>query len=181
MAVAPDGRVYVYKEVNKPDLIISEASKEIIRVNGDDDIRYTYAPGDLWSRTKDSGITIQETFSKHGVRLTQVSNKRVQGWLTVKEHLAVIDTRDAITGAPIKRANLTIFNTCATLIKHIAMIQRDDKDPNDCATQPHDITHICDALRYGLASRNKNATLTEDKRLPRKKLDRYVNRMTDWG
>jgi hypothetical protein len=23
------------------------------------------------------------------------------------------------------------------------MIQRDDKDPNDCATQPHDITHIC--------------------------------------
>jgi hypothetical protein len=34
MAVAPDGKMYVYKEVNKPDLIISEASKEIIRVNG---------------------------------------------------------------------------------------------------------------------------------------------------
>ena len=28
------------------------------------------------------------------------------------------------------------------------LIQHDPKKPSDCAVEPHDITHICDALRY---------------------------------
>ena len=27
-------------------------------------------------------------------------------------------------------------------------IQHDERNPNDCANEPHELTHICDALRY---------------------------------
>ena len=66
----------------------------------------------------------------------------------LKEALKVVNTRDIHTGEPTKTAKLKIFSTCTTLIKHLPQIQRDEKDPNDCATEPHYITHILDALRY---------------------------------
>ena len=32
------------------------------------------------------------------------------------------------------------------------MIQHDEKKPNDCAKEPHELTHACDALRYACTS-----------------------------
>ena len=152
-AVDTHNNVYCYKELHESDLIISRAAKRIIEVNGTDKIKTTYAPPDLWSRTKDSGKTIQETFGENGVSLYRSSNNRIQGWYAVKEALEIKDSQDEITGAPKKRTNLVVFSNCINLIKNIALIQRDEKDPNDCATVPHDITHIVDAIRYYCVTR----------------------------
>ena len=39
------------------------------------------------------------------------------------------------------------------LIRCLPAIQFDTKNPNDCANQPHELTHSCDALRYFAVSR----------------------------
>ena len=41
------------------------------------------------------------------------------------------------------------------------LILHDDKNPSDCSTEPHDITHICDALRYFCVTRTLGAERIE--------------------
>lgn len=191
-AVDPQNNVWVYKELHESNLIISEAAERIKEINGTDKIRQTYAPGDLWSRTKDTGKSIEETFRIHGVSLYQSSNKRVQGWLAVKEGLKIIESRDIITGEPVKTAKLRVFDSCPVLIKHVQAIQRDPKDANDCAEQPHEITHICDALRYFCVTRFNGFKAAEqetdpDKWTHDKKVHktyasgRNANKLASWG
>lgn len=184
-AVSPQNKVYAYKELHESDLIISEAAKRILEINNNDVIRSTYAPPDLLSRTKDTGKSIWETFNEYGVRFDKSSNVRVQGWLAVKEALKLQDTRDVITGEAIKEPNLYIFNNCTNLIKNLSAIQRDEKDANDCAEKPHDLTHICDALRYYCVMRYNAhvATKKEDDRITSKskQFELYAKSVTKWG
>lgn len=147
-AVDPNNDIYVYKELHEGDLIISEAAERIKKINGIDSIRKTYAPTDLWSRDKVTGRTIADTFNQNGIYFTKASRDRVPGWLAVKEMLKVLDSKDVHNGDPIKTSKLKIFSNCETLIKHIPQVQRDESDPNDMANEPHELTHILDALRY---------------------------------
>jgi hypothetical protein len=62
----------------------------------------------------------------------------------VKERLQV----NTITGKP----KLMIHESCKSLINSLKMIQYDEKNPNDCAKEPHDLTHSVDSLRYGCTS-----------------------------
>lgn len=181
-AVDPQENVYAYKELHEPNLIISQAAKRMIEANGDDDIYYTYAPGDLWSRTKDTGKSIQETFGENGVSLSKASNSRITGWYSIKEGLEVIDSKDIFTGASIKTSKLKIFSNCRTLIKFLPQIQRSEKDSNDCAMQPHIVTHICDSLRYYCVTRfngyNTIEVKTEQQQLEERK---YNDMIEDLG
>ena len=43
---------------------------------------------------------------------------------------------------------LLVFQSCKGLIDDLMAIQHDEKNPSDCAKQPHEITHRPDALRY---------------------------------
>ena len=47
---------------------------------------------------------------------------------------------------------LRIFRNCINLIRCLPLLQYDEKNPCDAATEPHEITHITDALRYFCAS-----------------------------
>jgi phage terminase large subunit len=80
--------------------------------------------------------------------LTKTSVDRVDGWLATKEWIKVIDSKDIETGEQIKTSKLKVFKNCSNLIKNLPQVQVDEKDPNDVATEPHEPTHICDALRY---------------------------------
>ena len=42
---------------------------------------------------------------------------------------------------------LRVFDTCRNLIRCLPALQTDEKNPNDVATEPHNITHPPDALR----------------------------------
>ena len=48
-----------------------------------------------------------------------------------------------------------IFKTCANLIRTLPLLQHDEKDPNDVANEPHELTHGPDAIRYFIAGRPK--------------------------
>ena len=157
-AIAPNGRVYMYRELKKSGLIVSDAAQEILSNTGvNEKIVTTYAPDDIWSRQKDTGKTMAEVFLSNGVAIVKASRSRVQGWLQVKEFLAPMDD-----GKP----KLMVFNTCQNFIDDIQAIQASDKDPNDCAVEPHDITHLPDACRYFCISRTMAAKSGEDKPEP---------------
>ena len=100
----------------------------------------------MWNRQKDSGKSMAEIFAQNGVGLLRASNNRIQGWMAVKEMLKPMKN-------DTDKPGLLVTNECRGLIRNIQLIQHDEENPSDCATQPHDITHICDALRYFCATR----------------------------
>ena len=88
----------------------------------------------MWNRQKDSGKSMAELFMLNGLPIIKANNNRVQGWLQVKEFLKPMsDDKPA----------LVIFDTCKELIESLREIQADETNPNDCAKEPHKITHIC--------------------------------------
>lgn len=171
VAVDTQGVAYVIGETYAHGLKISDAARAILDgepkslTGGRDFGNFVYAPPDLWSRTKDSGIGINETFFQNGVMLTKSNNARVPGWLQVHERLRVIDDVDGG-----KTAMLKIFSTCKNLIRCISTIKADEDDINDCATEPHELTHLPDALRYfciqhQVSAREPDTRTAEDKML----------------
>ena len=136
IAVLPDGRAYVYDEIYESGLIVSMAAEKISGKLRQD--MTVIAPADLWSRSKDSGRSISELFSEGGVYLTKITPDRIDGWLALKEWLADAD------GAP----RLRIFQNCANIIRTLPLLLYDPKRHGDAATEPHEITHAPDALRY---------------------------------
>lgn len=136
--------VYVYKELGASNMPISEASKAMLDMTEEkEDIYATFAPPDMWSRSQETGRDKAQIFYENGLTLTKASNDREAGWLAIKELLK----KDA-NGEP----RLKIFSNCRELIKCLPALQIDPKRPTDCATEPHDITHMPDALRYYAAS-----------------------------
>ncbi len=148
IAVDGQNKSYVYKELYQDNLIISDAAEEIKRVNGNDVIYSTFAPPDLWNRRQETGKSAADLFRENGVLLTKVSNDRVQGWYNLKEWLKPYEDEQGIT-----TAKLVIFKNCTNLIRCLPQLQHDERDPNDVATEPHEITHAPDAIRYYCAGR----------------------------
>ena len=141
------GFVYIYKEVYKPNLIISDAAKAVIEATGVGEVPVcTFAPPDLWTRRQDSGKSAAQIFAENGVILTKASNDRVHGWWGVKEYFMKAKNE---AGEYVPR--MKIFSCCRNLIRSLMQITFDEKNPDDCATVPHEITHAPDALRYFVA------------------------------
>ena len=139
IALSPDGRVYVYRELCESDLIISAAAGRINAATPPEESIYaTLAPPDLFGRVQESGRSRAEIFREHGVRFVKSSNDRLAGWLALKELL-----RTENDGLP----RLLIFNTCRELIRCLPMLLSDPARPGDVLTEPHAITHAPDALR----------------------------------
>lgn len=155
VAVDTKGNEYVYKELYESNLIISAAAQRIIEVNGDDKIKCTYAPPDLWNRRNDTGKSAYDIFRENGVILRRSANNRIQGWYAVAEHLKVYDEKDEQTGELKKTAKLKFFNTCLNILRTLPIIQHDEKNPNDVAKEPHELTHAPDALRGFCIERTK--------------------------
>ena len=157
-AVKPNGDVVTYREVHVPDLLPSDAAKLILdNTPRSEQIIFTYAPPDLWARTKDRGMSVVEQFFKFGIdNIVQADNNRVAGWVDMKEWLKVQEDEQGR-----KYSCYTIFDICRNLIENIPMAQSDEKNPSDMAKEPHNITHALDAVRYFFRSRP--APLTEER------------------
>lgn len=142
----------VIHEIYESNLIVSEACEKIKSITkslgfSEEEVHLTLAPSDLWNTNNHTGKSTSDIFYENGVILTKVSRERVAGWLAVKELMKVREERDEHTGDKIKVSDLTIYSTCRNLIRCIPLLQYDDKKINDCATEPHEITHGPDALR----------------------------------
>lgn len=133
---------YVYKELYESNLIVSEAARKINEMTTED-IYCDYAPPDLWNRNRDTGKSTSDIFAESGQYLTKADNNRVTGWLAVHEWLKVIEDEQGQ-----KTCKLHIFSNCVNLIRTLPAVQHDEKNPNDVANEPHELTHAPDALRY---------------------------------
>lgn len=153
IAIDTKGKAYVYNEIHKQNLIVSEARQTLKSIMRHYKYKYIYAPPDLWNRNRDTGKSTAELFWEGGVDLTKASNNRIAGWLNVKEWLKVRKVRNEQTGELYEESDLKIFSNCINLIKYLPQLQHDEKEPNDVATEPHEPTHITDALRYFCVSR----------------------------
>ncbi len=145
IAVDFEGRSYVYREARVPGLIVSEAARLMRDMTPENEkILYTIAPPDMWSTQRDTGLTIADIFTRQGIGLVRAGSSRVQGWMSVKEQLLKEGE-----GAPM----LLVFSDCRGLISDMMSLQHSEENPSDAATEPHDVTHAPDALRYYCRSR----------------------------
>jgi len=136
------GYATVFKEVYAHDLIVSAAAEAIREASAGLEIYRTLAPPDLWSRQKDSGKSIAMLFEEHGVPLCAADNNRIGGWMALKEWLKVFVNDGG------EDSKLKISRDCENLIRCLPSLLSDKKRIGDCATEPHEITHLPDALRY---------------------------------
>lgn len=140
IAMDYERNIYVYRELKQKDMAISKAAQKINELTPENENIYvTLAPPDMWGRSQESGRQKADLFREAGLSLVESSNNREAGWLAIKELLTLQEN-----GKP----RLFIFNNCTELIHDLPALIRDSKFPTDCMTEPHEITHVPDALRY---------------------------------
>lgn len=146
IAVDDMDHAVVYREVYEPNLIIPVAAKRILEAMPPGELERIsafYAPKDLWNRRQETGKSVVDLFWDEGLALDKVSNGRVAGWYELKRRLQpVLDVDGTL------RPKMQIFSTCLNLIRTLPGLQHDEKNPNDTAKEPHELTHAPDALRY---------------------------------
>lgn len=155
-AVDEDGRSWAFRYYEREKLIVPEASTEIKNHTlPHENVMATYAPPDMWNRQKDTGRTMAEIFSENGINIVKSDNNRVQGHMMIKTLMAPMPLNDPFVKslfpagkAPDRMPGLMFFDCLEKPISDIQSIQADDTNPNDCAKDPHDITHSVDAVRY---------------------------------
>ncbi len=144
-AVAPEGKLYVYRELYLRKTLSSEIAKRVKALSEGERIAYTVASPDAWQQRGLKGAegeSIAEVFGHNGVPLLPADNARVPGWQRIREALA-----DADDGTP----ELRIFETCRNLIRTLPGLTFDAHDCEDVSDTCED--HAPEALRYGLMSR----------------------------
>ena len=170
-AVDEDGRCWCIREFEKDGLIVQDAAAAMLEHTlPNEKISLTYAPPDMWSRQKDSGRTMAELFMQNGVSVVKSDNNRVQGHMLIKDMLAPIPLKDPFVKglfpegeAPDKLPGLMFFDTVTEAFSDLKDIQADEKNPNDCAKTPHEITHTVDGIRYFCVSRVMAAEAAADR------------------
>lgn len=159
-AVDQDGRVWCFRGFEKPEMNIQSAAIAALEHTlPHEHISITYAPPDMWSRMKDTGKTMAEIFMINGLPLVRADNNRVQGHMLMRYMLSPIPLNDPYVKSlygdnpPKELPQLMFFDNVGGILDDLECIQADEKNPNDCAKQPHEITHTVDACRYFCISR----------------------------
>lgn len=162
-AVDEDGRSWCFREYTEKNLIVREAAEKIHELTlPGENVSATYAPPDMWNRQKDTGKTMAELFMRNQVGLVKADNNRVQGHMMMKDVMSPCLLRDPYVMAmfrredgsvPDKLPGIMFFDVCKGVIGDLQDIQADEKNPDDCAKEPHEVTHTVDGVRYYAVSR----------------------------
>ncbi len=153
VAIDNENVAYVFHEIYESGLIISDAAARIKnaemieRDDGGADKWYPprvrLAPPDMWNSSQESGKSKALLFYENGIDLVKSNNDRPAGWLAMKELMKLTAAPDGSI-----RTRLKIFRTCPHLIRTLPQLLVDPRRPDDCAKEPHELTHAPDALRY---------------------------------
>ena len=160
-AIDEDGRCWCFREYEESGLVVRDAADAIRKHTLPNEvIQTTYAPPDMWNKQKDTGKSIQELYLENGVAIVKTNNDRVQGHMIMKNMLAPVPLKDPFVKslfkegqAPETMPGMMFFEDLERVISDITSIQTDEKNPNDCAKEPHDVTHTVDMCRYFAVSR----------------------------
>ena len=153
IAVDHHNKAYVYRELHKPGLFVSEAvemlKKYNVGKNGQQEKIYQwFAPSDLDNKNSQTGKSTLDILRESGIPFIKVSNRKVDGCVNMHEWLRPYQDEQKAWTAP-----LTFFSTCVNVINCISSIQCDEKDPNVFSDTPHELTHSVTAIMYYTAGR----------------------------
>ena len=142
-------------------MILSKAAEAIkARCPKEEKIDYIVASPDLWNKRQETGESGAEIMGKTLEWLRPANDTRIPGWRTMREYLNPIPDQYG-TSTP----KLRIFETCVNACKNIPLLQYDDKVLEDAASTPHEITHACESIRYGIMSRPRLTEIPEAQRI----------------
>ncbi len=158
-AVSESGKLYIYRELWQSSLTLSKAAKKILDMTPDDEqIMYTVASPDLWNRRQETGVSGEEIMHRAGLYgLRPANSDRIPGWRQLREYLDPFEVEEGVLDA-----KLGIFSHCINVIEHLPALMHDDNNPEDAADEPHEITHSCESIRYGVMERPPLRSLTPD-------------------
>ena len=116
-------------------------------------------------RLRPASTTRAELFANYGLPVVRSDNNRVQGHMILRSMLEPIPLHDPyvikIYGgkdkAPKELPALMFFDNIGDAIEDLQSIQHDELNPNDCAKDPHDLTHTVDGIRYFCINRSLQA------------------------
>ncbi len=143
-SIAPDGNIYAEAEYSAPGLTLSRAAERVASLSSGL-AEYAVASPDLWNRRQDSGksgFEIMQSVSGMPPMIC-ADDRRVAGWRVVREYLC------EDSNSP----RLFISERCPELIRCMSALLCDPDRPEDASGEPHSVTHLPEALRYGLMSR----------------------------
>ncbi len=161
-AAYPDGSVAALYEVRKSGLTLSAAAgvieAAVRRVEGGTGLKTEYIamPPDMWNRRQDSGrggVEIMIT-SACLPPVRRADARRAAGWQNMREYIS----GRRMDGRP----KLVFLEGCRALYDDLRALTHDPRSPDDASTEPHDITHAPDALRYALMSRPSGGETERD-------------------
>ena len=128
-----------YRAFKEPNLTISQAAELLLSRSAYERVDAWLAPDDLWNRRQETGKSAADIFYESGINLIKVNRELFNGCMQMKEHLRVREN-----GTP----KLTFLDgTCDALLHDLKKIQKDKNKPTVYAKNPHDLTHLPDALR----------------------------------
>ena len=188
-AVDEDGRAWCYREYCRSGLIVQDAAQAIREHTlPGENIVTTYAPPDMWNRQKDTGRTMAELFISNGIPITKSDNNRVQGHMLIKEMLAPVKLKDPYVKKRYKEGEIPdtlpgmiFFKNCKEILEDLPAIQHDDNNPNDCAKEPHEVTHTVDGVRYFAINRKLPAEAVISPTSPRQKYEEWMQSRDNGG
>ena len=145
LGVDKDGNLFVLKEICLPDLTLRAAAEKITELTREHTVEYAVASPDLWNRRQDTGKSGFEIMQGTPLMppMSAADNRRIPGWRILREYLS------PRIGQPVLR----ISSECETLIRSLPALLCDAIHPEDASSEPHDITHAPEALRYAVMSR----------------------------
>jgi len=162
IALAPNGRAYVYRELYISKEIASVVGAKIYELSKDDVAGQGMKAFDLFTADpsvfqrkgegeKSIGVTLQEKIG-YDLMISPSKNDRVIGWTMLREWFA-----PAPDGLPW----LQFFNTCLNSIRTIPELIHDDKHPEDVDSDGED--HCGDSIRYWAVRRTRQTIVPEEK------------------
>jgi hypothetical protein len=140
VAVDEKGRALVYREYDAPDKTIGQACDILLSLSAEEDIEMWLAPPDLWNRDQITGKSRALHFEEYGVSLTKTLNRLADGCAAMKEWLLPV-------GDDNKSSLMFLEGATPNLYRCLQKIQKDKRNPNVYAKEPHDLTHDVDSLR----------------------------------
>jgi len=147
-AVAPNGTVFVYRELYQKSLDADALAEKIIELEWNDPGILT-GPLDTesWAERGQRGPSIAETMIQAGVRWTKTDKSkgsRVRGKIELHRRLKVNSYTNEV--------GVKIFKNCRNLIRIMPILPLDSSNAEDVDTKFIE-DHLYDSFRYGMNNR----------------------------
>lgn len=154
-AIDPGERLYVYRELYVSKYGPEKLAKKVLELERGEKISYGMLDSSVWAKRGEGPSPAEEMIIAGCTWRPSDRSKgsRAQGAIRLHELLKT----DEVTNEP----SLFVFNTCRNLISHLPSIPSDPKGSDDIDPDfPFD--HDYDALRYGIMSRPRAASVLFD-------------------